>query len=173
MRLSHTDIYAFKALAYLGTLPLDSLASSDAIAGATGVPKPYLVRLLATLSGRGVLTSRKGISGGYALSRPALEIRLSEVMRSIDGPLAALSCASLKWPKDCAVENSCHARGRVWTRVRDAILVVLEEVSVADLVEDLRQGVDYSLCFEHLLRPTDLAHGHSNEVLTEPPVTQR
>ena len=35
---------------------------------------------------------------------------------------------------------------------------MLEQVSVADLVEDLRQGVDYGLCFEHLLRPTDLAH---------------
>jgi len=173
MRLSSTDIYAFKALAYLGTLDGATLASSDAIASATGVPKPYLVRLLATLSGRGVLTSRKGISGGYALSRPALEIRLSDVMRSIDGPLAALSCSSLKWPKTCVAENHCHARGRVWTRVRDAIIAVLEEVSVADLVEDLRQGVDYSLCFEHLLRPTDLAHGHSNEVLNKLPVTPR
>ena len=57
--------------------------------------------------------------------------------------------------------------------MRDAIIAVLEEVSVADLVEDLRQGVDYSLCFEHLLRPTDLAHGHSNEVLNELPVTPR
>ena len=47
------------------------------------------------LAGRGVLTSRKGISGGYALSRPALEIRLSDVLRWVDGPLAALSCASL------------------------------------------------------------------------------
>ena len=49
MRLSPTDSYVFKALAYLGTLPPDTLASSDAIAGATGVPKLYLVRLLATL----------------------------------------------------------------------------------------------------------------------------
>ena len=49
MRLSPTDVYAFKALAYHGTLPPDTLASSDAIASATDVPKPYLVRLLAIL----------------------------------------------------------------------------------------------------------------------------
>ena len=42
--------------------------------------------------------------------------------------------------------------------MRDGNFVMLEQVSVADLVEDLRQGVDYDLCFEHLLRPTDLAH---------------
>jgi Rrf2 family protein len=159
MRLSSTDIYAFKALAYLGTLPAGALASSDAIARATAVPKPYLVRLLATLSARGVLSSRKGISGGYALAKAPVDLRLSEVMRAVDGPIAALSCTSLNWSKSCPEEARCHARGRVWTRVRDAIIAALEASSVQDLVDDLEQGVDYVLCLEHLLRPTDLAHG--------------
>ena len=163
MRLSNTDIYAFKALAYLGTLSPGALASSDAVATATGVPKPYLVRLLATLSGRGVLSSRKGISGGYALSRAPQEIRLSEVMRAVDGPIAALSCVSLNWGKPCTEQDRCHAYGRVWTRVRDAIIAALEDSSVADLVEDLRQGVDYGLCFEHLLRPSDISHAANDQ----------
>jgi Rrf2 family protein len=159
MRLSSTDVYAFKALAFLGMLESGALASSEQIAQGTGVPKPYLVRLLATLSAKGVLSSRKGISGGYALAKPARELALSDVMRAVDGPIAALSCTSLNWPKTCPEEARCHARGRVWTRVRDAIIGVLETCSVQDLVDDVEQGVDYNLCLDHLLRPTDLAHG--------------
>jgi Rrf2 family transcriptional regulator, cysteine metabolism repressor len=166
MRLSSTDIYAFKALAYLGTIFEDhdhARVSSDQIAAATNVPKPYLVRLLATLSAKGVIASRKGVSGGYALSRAPQEIRLSEVMRAVDGPIAALSCTSLNWPKICPEEPRCQARGRVWTRIRDAIIATLEDSSVADLVEDLRQGVDYSLCLDHLLRPTHLADARGSD----------
>jgi Rrf2 family transcriptional regulator, cysteine metabolism repressor len=170
MRLSSTDIYAFKALAYLGTVFEDARqesemtddahrVSSDQIAGVTGVPKPYLVRLLATLSSKGVISSRKGVSGGYALTRAPVEIRLSEVMRAVDGPIAALSCTSLNWPKTCPESARCHSKGRVWTRVRDAIIATLEDCSVADLVDDARQGVDYTHCLDHLLRPTHLA-GH-------------
>jgi Rrf2 family protein len=158
MRLSSTDIYAFKALAYLGSLPNSTWAHADEIARKAGVPRPYLVRLLAALSGRGVIGSRRGVGGGYALSRPAGDITLLEVMRAIDGPIAALSCTSLNWPKACPEASRCRARGRVWTHVRDAIIAVLETTSVADLVEDAQAGVDYANCLDHLLRPHPLSY---------------
>ncbi len=155
MRLSNSDIYAFKALAYLGTLPAGATIQSDIIAETIGVPKPYLVRLLASLSSHGIIIGRRGLGGGYALARAAEEIPLSQVVRAMDGPVAPLSCVSLNWHKDCPEEPRCHARGRVWLRMREAVLAVLETTSVADLVEDAKAGVDYSLCLEHLLRPSD------------------
>ena len=99
MRLSATDIYAFQALGFLGTRERDSWVGSDDISEATGVARPYLVRILATLSGRGIVASKKGTGGGYALDRDAREISLRDVMRAIDGPVAPLSCVSLKWHK--------------------------------------------------------------------------
>lgn len=153
MRLSNTDIYAFKALAFLGMLPAGTIAHGEEIAQATNVPKPYLVRLLASLSSHGIVTGRKGAGGGYSLSRAAEEILLTDVMRAIDGPVAALSCSSRNWHKACPEESRCSVRGRVWIRIRDAILAVLEDTSVADLVIDAKQGVDYTNCLEHLLRP--------------------
>ncbi len=159
MRLSNTDIYAFKALAYLGLQDLQQWIHGDAIAEATHVPKPYLVRLLAALAAQGIVVAKKGAGGGYALAKPALEIPLSHVLRAIDGPVAALSCASRNWHKPCLEEARCHARSRIWIRVRDAILAVLEDTSVADLVEDAKIGVDYVHCLEHLLRPTDFGVG--------------
>ncbi len=153
MRLSATDIYAFQALGYLGTRPLDRWTGSDAISEATGVARPYLVRILATLSAHHIIVSKKGTGGGYALARPACDITLREVMRAIDGPVAPLACVSLNWHKACVVEDRCHARNGVWLRVRDALLDILAEVTVEDLAEDFRQQIDYQLCLHHLLGP--------------------
>lgn len=153
MRLSATDIYAFQALGYLGTQPRERWVGSDDISEATGVARPYLVRILATLSNSGVILSKKGTGGGYALAEPAHELSLRDVMRAIDGPVAPLACVSLNWHKACDAEQTCHARQSVWLRVRDALLDALAEVTVADLAEDFRQGVSYELCLEHLLGP--------------------
>lgn len=153
MRLSSTDIYAFQALGYLGLQDAGRWVSSDEISERTRVARPYLVRILAMLSSKGVVKSKKGLGGGYALARRPQLISLCEVVRAVDGPVAPLSCISLNWHEECAEQDRCHARGTVYTRMRDAMLGVLQEFSVADLVQDARAGVDYGHCLTHLLRP--------------------
>ncbi|OLV18352.1 Rrf2 family transcriptional regulator [Deinococcus marmoris] len=158
MRLSATDVYAFQALGFLGTHspgPGDAArwVSSEEISEATGIHRPYLVRILAALGNKGVVKSKKGIGGGYALARKPALISLCEVVRAVDGPVAPLSCISLNWHESCPEEGRCHVRATVYTRMRDAMLGVLQEFSVADLVADSRQGVSYGHCLEHLLKP--------------------
>lgn len=153
MRLSTTDIYAFQALGFLGTHPPGRWVGSDEISRATGIARPYLMRVLAQLSSRGVVSSKKGTGGGYALADRAERINLRDVMRAIDGPVAPLSCISLNWHVPCPEEGRCHARTAVWQRVRDALLEALSEVSVADLAADFAQGVTYEPCLSHLLKP--------------------
>jgi Rrf2 family protein len=153
MRLSATDIYAFQALAFLGTQPRDRWVGSDAISAATGVVRPYLVRILATLTAHDLVVSKKGAGGGYALAREAGDINLRDVTRAIDGPVAPLSCVSLRWHHECPEQTRCHARGRVWLRVRDRLLDVLADVTAADLAADFQQGVTYTACLTHLLSP--------------------
>jgi len=153
MRLSATDIYAFQALGFLGTQPPGRWVSSEGISGATGVARPYLLRILSVLHGGGLVTSKKGVGGGYALARPAGEISLRDVLRAVDGPVAPLACVSLKWRVACREEARCHVRGTVWERVRERLLEVLADVSVEDLATDFRQGVIYDACLDHLLSP--------------------
>ena len=153
MRLSTTDIYAFQALGYLGTQDGQRWVASDEISEHTHIARPYLVRILAALSAKGVLKSKKGIGGGYALARKPQLISLCEVVRAVDGPVAPLSCISLNWRESCPEEDRCHARNTIYTRMRDAMLAVLQEFSVQDLVIDAAQGVSYNLCLEHLLKP--------------------
>ena len=153
MRLSATDIYAFQALGFLGTQDPARWVSSEDISVATSVQRPYLVRILAALSTKGIVKSKKGIGGGYALARKPHLISLCEVVRAIDGPVAPLSCISLNWHEPCVEEARCHARTTVYTRMRDAMLSVLQELSVQDLVQDAQQGVSYGHCLDHLLKP--------------------
>lgn len=153
MRLSTTDIYAFQALGYLGTQDGQRWVASDEISEQTHIARPYLVRILAALSAKGVVKSKKGIGGGYTLARKPQLISLCEVVRAVDGPVAPLSCISLNWRESCPEEDRCHARNTVYIRMRDAMLAVLQEFSVQDLVIDASQGVSYSLCLEHLLKP--------------------
>lgn len=154
MRLSSTDIYAFQALGFLGTQNREAWVSSDDISRATGVAKPYLVRILANLNHHGIVVSKKGAGGGYALAAEANTITLKTVMRAIDGPVSPLACVSLNWHQACPKEDHCKARGSVWERIRDAMLAILDEVTVADLAEDFRQGTTYHACLERLLRPS-------------------
>lgn len=156
MRLSNTDIYALKALGYLGTQAEGIYIGSEDLSAAIGVRRTYLVRILAALANHGLIQSKKGVGGGYSLPKPPQEITLRDVLRAVDGPIAPLSCVSLNWPKSCPEENRCCARNRVWIRVRDAVLEALSQVTVADLADDFRQGIDYSSCLEHLLPPSEL-----------------
>ncbi len=156
MRLSKTDIYAFKILGYLGTQPLERFVGSEELGKVTGVPHTYLMRILAALVGHHLVVSKKGQGGGYALPRPPQEINLRDVIRAVDGPIAPLACVSLNWPKACQEEQRCHARSTVWLKVRDAVLQSLGQVSVADLAADLQQGLDYSACLDHLLPSSEL-----------------
>jgi Rrf2 family protein len=153
MRLTATDIYAFQALGYLATKSRDSWVSSNDISDATGIARPYLVRILATLSAREIIVSKKGTGGGYALSGEPSAINLRDVVRAIDGPVAPLSCVSLKWHKGCPEAGRCHAQSIVWVRVRDAMLKALSTVTVETLGADFRQGIHYDQCLEHLLSP--------------------
>jgi Rrf2 family transcriptional regulator, cysteine metabolism repressor len=153
MRLSSTDVYAFQALGFLGTRPLRTVTRSDEISTATGVARPYLARVLATLVASGLVISKKGAGGGYALARAPEEINLRDVVRAIDGPIAPLSCVSLKWHEPCPEEPCCHVRQSVYMRLRDVMLETLSHATVADLARDVAAGVDYRHCLAHLLSP--------------------
>lgn len=141
-----------QALGYLGHRYGPGWVGSDDISEATGIAKPYLSRILATLVANGILTSKKGAGGGYALARDPSSIDLCAVMRAIDGPCSPLSCVSRNFYQPCEVEDRCHAKDAVWARVRDAVMSTLRSVSVADLARDFDAGIAYQPCLDHLMR---------------------
>lgn len=89
--ISHTAEYALRATTFLAEHP-DGAYSIPRIAEATQVPAHYLAKVMQDLAKQGVLTSRRGVKGGYTLARPASEVTLLEIVQAVDPVRRIKSC---------------------------------------------------------------------------------
>jgi Rrf2 family protein len=140
MKLSLRGEYALRALIVLGLNYGRDVAPIHSISAQQNIPKRFLEQILNDLKSARVVESRRGVAGGYRLSRPPEKITLAEVIRHIEGPLAPVGCVSEKFYERCSCpdEAKCGIRS-VMKEVRDAIVQILEEVTVAQLCERARK----------------------------------
>ena len=102
----------------------------------TGISAKYLEQILVSLKPTGIVRSRAGVHGGYSLGRPASGIKVGEVIRHLDGPLAPMACASATAHQtcdNCLDEEVCSLRD-LWLDVRNAIADILDQTSIADII---------------------------------------
>ena len=141
MKLSQRGEYALRALVVLGARyePRSAVVRIQAISDEQNIPKRFLEQILNDLKSAGVLTSRRGVAGGYRLARPPEKITLAEVIRHIEGPLAPIGCVSERFyePCSCPNEATCSLRS-IMADVRTGIVKVLEGVTVAEMVQRAR-----------------------------------
>jgi Rrf2 family protein len=136
--LSQKCKYALQALLVLARENSDELLLVSDIAERENLPKKFLEAILLELNRNGLVRSRRGRGGGYALAKPADLITFGQVVRIMDGPLAPLSCVSVNYYRrcdDCKDEQACEIR-RVMRRVRDAIAAELDGTSLAQALAD-------------------------------------
>lgn len=142
MKLSLRGEYALRALIVLGldSGRPESVVSTQAISERQNIPKRFLEQILNELKAGGMVESRRGVAGGYRLKRPPQFITLAEVIRHIEGPLAPVSCVSERFYEKCSCpdESKCGIRS-VMKEVRDAIVKILETVTLAQLCDRVRQ----------------------------------
>jgi len=103
------------------------------------IPKKFLEVILWELKQRGIVESKKGKGGGYQLALAPDKITLGSVIRTIDGPLAPLPCASetaYRKCEECVDETRCGTR-LVMKQVRDAMAAILDHTSLADVCESV------------------------------------
>jgi len=144
VKLSQRGHYALRALIVLGLNYSDAVVRIQAISTAQNIPKRFLEQILNELKAAGILESKRGIAGGYRLRLPPDKITLAEIIRLVEGPLAPVGCVSAKCYERCSCpdEQKCGIRS-IMKEVRDAIVKVLETVTVAQLCDRVRelQGV--------------------------------
>lgn len=133
--LTNKAKYGLKALLYLATLASGQSALGAEIAMANAIPKKFLDTILLDLRNAGLVRTKKGPGGGYALLRSAQEIKVGEIVRALDGPLAPIGCASrnaYSACSDCAEPDNCAVRIAMM-RVRDATAEVLDNLTLAQM----------------------------------------
>ena len=140
MKLSVRGEYALRALIVLGLNYDQSVVPIQTIARLQNIPRKFLEQILNELRAGGILESRRGVAGGYRLRRSPDRINLAEVIRHIEGPLAPVSCVSERFYERCTCpdESNCGIRS-VMKEVRDAIVKILESVTLAQLCERVRK----------------------------------
>ncbi|MDI7862916.1 Rrf2 family transcriptional regulator [Rhizobiaceae bacterium n13] len=143
--------YGLKALVDLAQLEPGETAFINEIAARNNIPKKFLDAILLELRKAGILRSKKGPGGGYALSKPASEIQIGQVIRTLDGPLAPIRCASrtaFEACGDCSDPIGCHVR-RSMSDVRDAISDILDNMTLAQFVANDNRGNDGTAAIKH------------------------
>jgi Rrf2 family protein len=136
MKLSLRGEYALRALIVLGQNHHDGVVRIQSISDQQNIPKRFLEQILNDLRSGGFVESRRGMAGGYRLRIPPERIPLAKVVRHIEGALAPVGCVSENFYEKCSCPNErlCGIRS-VMKEVRDAIVTILERVTVADLCE--------------------------------------
>ena len=130
--LSNKARYALRALMVLAE-GAPASASISALAEQSKAPRKFLEAILLELNRAGVLVSRRGRAGGYALARPAEQISVADIIRIVDGPLALAPCASVTAPGRCSTcpdMETCPVRPALIAS-RNAVAAVLESWTLA------------------------------------------
>ncbi len=127
--------YAIRALVEIAARqPSDGSprpVKGDVIASAQDIPMKFCENILSELRGAGIVASRRGREGGYWPAIPAAEIRLGDVIRVVEGPLAAVRGER---PSDVEFTGTSAALQAVWVATRAALRRVLDTVTIADVV---------------------------------------
>ena len=134
--LSMKAKYALRAMTVLARNER-KLMQTKTIAKSADVPHKFLEAILSDLKNHGMVSSKRGVMGGYQLSRPADLITIGDIIRIMDGPLAPIRCASVtayQACEDCPDETRCAIRD-VMVDVRIAISGVLDQRTIADLLK--------------------------------------
>jgi Rrf2 family protein len=129
MRLSAKADYALRASVELAAAG-DGPVKAEAISRAQEIPLRFLEQILLDLKHAGLVASQRGAEGGYWLARPAGEIKLADVIRVVEGPLANVRNQR---PEELAFTGSAQPLQEVFIAVRANLRAVLETVTLADV----------------------------------------
>ncbi|KAB2953881.1 RrF2 family transcriptional regulator [Heliorestis acidaminivorans] len=132
MEITRKAEYAITALLDLALLPKGEYTLSKDIAKRQGIPANFLPQIMATLSRKGWVEATRGAGGGVRLLADPSTISLQDIIEVIEGPIAINKC--LVGAGTCHNQSNCPLHN-VWARAQAAMLDVLGETTVADLVK--------------------------------------
>ena len=149
MRVSAKADYAVRAAAELAAAQSGGgeLIKGERLAESQDIPLQFLEHILLDLKHHGIVRAKRGAKGGYWLARPADDVTIAEVVRSVEGPIAHVQSAP---PESITYRGNAEHLRDVWIAVRANLRAVLEQVTLADLVSG-----DFPPVISHLIDSPD------------------
>ena len=135
MKVSTRGDYASRALLSMALHATEAPTQSvKDISSRTGLPQPYLEQILLALKGAGLVRSKRGVGGGYVLTRDPEQITLSQIVSAVDGPIQAGDFGNPHENGACDHEGQCVLLV-VWGDVGDHMRKHLDGYTLAEMVE--------------------------------------
>ncbi|MDO8732477.1 MAG: Rrf2 family transcriptional regulator [Actinomycetota bacterium] len=136
MHISAKADYGMRALLELTSAYRENpkqLVKGEVISKAQDIPVKFLEGILRQLRQSGIVASQRGAEGGYRLDRSPDEVTIADVVRALDGPLAAVRGQR---PEDVVYSGPSEHLREVWIAVRAAIRDVLEHITLAEVASN-------------------------------------
>ncbi|MFO7686446.1 MAG: Rrf2 family transcriptional regulator [Desulfobacterales bacterium] len=132
MLITQKNKYALRAVFELAKRRNQGPVKIVDIAAAQKIPVKFLEVILNQLKHGGVVESKRGFQGGYALIRPPDELTVGDILRQIESP-ESLHCVSCISRDDCALKGDC-AFLPMWTKAQKAMVAVFDTTTIQDLI---------------------------------------
>jgi len=136
MHLTTRLRYACRALTDLAAHSDDGPVHLSDIVERQGLSQSYLENLMVSLKRAGLVTTRRGRQGGYALSQPPEAIKLGQILTAVEGPLTLIDCLSDS--SLCPHSDTCVTRD-VWREMEEAMISILETRTLGELVRKYQE----------------------------------
>lgn len=182
MKLSKKAEYGLRAMINLGIAEEvgHHRVAAATLAQADNLPLKFLEQILLQLRAAGYVDTQRGKNGGYFVAKPTNAIRIGELVRLLDGPLAPIGCASQSAYERCSCPDETHCGLRMlMIDVRNAIAGILDRYTLHNVVEITlrklrRDGADHYfltpkdvLPLPSITNPADPSHGFLAEMARE------
>jgi Rrf2 family protein len=135
MRISAKGEYAIKAMLDLALHRDRGLIPIQEVAARQGIPQRYLEQVLLSLKRAGLLTSKRGSTGGYHLTREPEEITVGVVLRAVEGTRAPFEAGGAQRRNGAADSDL----GELWEEIAEAVSKVVDRLTFGDLVARARE----------------------------------
>ncbi len=135
LRITKRAEYGIIALKHMLNKPEGSVSKAKEIAQLYNIPSEILAKILQQLARQGMVRSTQGAKGGYILAKDGSKISLSEIIETLEGPLAIVECAS---------DEECNCEQRSRCNISDPFQVIQQQlrlflsgISLADLNNEI------------------------------------
>jgi FeS assembly SUF system regulator len=129
LRISKLTDYGTQILVHLANYEADGLCPATDVATGTHLSLPTVQKVLKKLAHGGLVTSARGADGGYRLARPPEQITATEILDTLEGPLAITECSHDD--SQCELEDDCLV-GSAWQKISKAIRGAMDDIRLSD-----------------------------------------
>lgn len=138
IRMTKQADYGIVLMTHMAGEPERQFTAAE-LADETRLPPPTVSKILKMLAREELLSSHRGVKGGYSLARESAEITMAQIISALDGPIAITECID-DTPGECSQEPLCSVRGN-WQRINEAIRRALDDITLAEMTQPLPRGL--------------------------------